>query len=256
MQEFSNNEKLKNELLKLISTNHMVHAMLFIGSSQDARHEFGMWLSEKLLCKTDEEKIAFSHGNCADFILLKKPEDREIILKEQILSLIENLSYKPFGDKYVILIEDANLMRPEAQNKLLKTLEEPTSPAIFILLSENIESILPTVRSRCSCYYLEEDKVEYPDETKKLCDSFCRLIVSGSYYFEKKNLLLDMLKEKDDLKENALLFLDCLEESLEEYILKGEVRACEGVKHVEAARKYIKQGQSAAYSLKQMCLRV
>jgi len=256
MQEFQSNLKLKKELQRIISSGHMVHAMLFVGGTKESRDEFGMWLAEELLCQSEEDHLKFTHGNSTDFILVEKPEDKESILKDQVLELIDNLSFKPFGEKYVVLVKDAHLMRPEAQNKLLKTLEEPNSPAVFILLSENLESMLSTVNSRCATYFLEECSKEYSEDIKNMCESFCKLIIKGSYYFEKKAILSDMLKQKDDLKKSALDFLDCLEENLEAYILKGEINACQSVKHVEAARKYIKQGQSVAYSLKQMCLRV
>ena len=57
---------------------------------------------------------------------------------------------KPYSSKYKIyIIPEADLMSAQAQNALLKTIEEPPEYAVIMLLTENAEALLPTIRSRC-----------------------------------------------------------------------------------------------------------
>jgi DNA polymerase-3 subunit delta' len=67
-----------------------------------------------------------------------------------IRSLVDALSMQPFeGGSHTVVIENADKMTPQAQNALLKTLEEPPSRVLFILVAENAQALLPTVVSRC-----------------------------------------------------------------------------------------------------------
>ncbi len=70
---------------------------------------------------------------------------------EQVRGLITELALRTYtaGATRVAIIEDAHLLTPEAQNALLKLLEEPPPATLIILVADNIESLLPTVRSRC-----------------------------------------------------------------------------------------------------------
>jgi DNA polymerase-3 subunit delta' len=70
---------------------------------------------------------------------------------EQVREAIASATYRPFeGKRRVFLIDDAESLVAPAQNALLKTLEEPRPGSIFILISSVADSLLPTVRSRCS----------------------------------------------------------------------------------------------------------
>jgi DNA polymerase-3 subunit delta' len=79
-----------------------------------------------------------------------KPGDTGSIKIEPIRDVIEQVVYRPFeGRRRVVIIDEADALVVPAQNALLKTLEEPPSSAVFILVSARTDSILPTVRSRC-----------------------------------------------------------------------------------------------------------
>jgi DNA polymerase III delta prime subunit len=69
---------------------------------------------------------------------------------DQIKQLQKTLYLKPMnGTKKAIIISDAHLLTTEAQNALLKVLEEPPEHTLFLLLAENKETLLPTILSRC-----------------------------------------------------------------------------------------------------------
>jgi hypothetical protein len=87
-------------------------------------------------------------GNHADLIRVM-PENGSIRVSA-IKELIEKLRMKPFSsDRLFAVIEDSDLMNAQAQNKLLKTLEEPAGNNVIMLLAANTEALRATIRSRC-----------------------------------------------------------------------------------------------------------
>lgn len=256
LQELSRNKKIGTQIMQMLDSERTVHAFLFCGGSKASREEIGLWLAKKVLCKDEASERIFDHGNCLDLILVTKPEDRESILKEQILELNEKLSFKPFGERYAVIIKDADLMNQIAQNKLLKGLEEPISPAVFILLAEREDSLLNTIRSRCSCFSLEEETAPVSEAAEEASEKFVLLIKEGGSYYKKRNVISYILANKEDPRSAALEFLNALEGDLEKGFLSGNRKCAEAMEHTEIAIMYIKQLQSVPYTLKQLCLRV
>ena len=257
-QSLTANKKIAEQIEKMLDSGRMASAILLVGGNASTREELGMWICEKVLCKDELSTQKFLHQNHEDLITVEKPEDKETIIVSQIEELIERLSLKPFGDTYAVLIKDAHLAREAAQNKLLKTLEEPQSPCMMVLLSERLDAMLPTIQSRCITFVLEEVKVEAEDSVIAMADLFVRLIKSGAPYYKKKKVFEDILSDKDNARERALAFLDILEEKLEMELLNGasDDALTKAIKQAETSRRYLKQVHSVAYTLKQMCLRV
>ena len=253
------NNKISEQIKKMQDSGRMGHAFLFIGGSRESRSEIGRWLAGEIICRTELDRQKFEHGNHEDLIVVSKPEDRETMVVSVIGELTEKLRFKPFGSCYAVIIEDAHLMRQEAQNKLLKTLEEPASEAVIILLSERKDAILPTVQSRCNTYILEDAECDAGDAAKATAELFLQQVRKGAPYYRKKAVLADIIADKDNGREKALEFLDIFEEKLEKELLGGasdiEVLS-RALKQAETGRKYLKQVHSVAYTLKQMCLRV
>jgi DNA polymerase-3 subunit delta' len=80
-----------------------------------------------------------------------EPEDSAAVKIEQVRAAIDRAVFRPFeGRKRVAIIEPADAMLAGAQNALLKTLEEPPSASVFILVTARPDVLLPTVRSRCA----------------------------------------------------------------------------------------------------------
>ena len=270
--ELKRNSIIASQIAAAVKSGRVVHAYAFIGGSPEDRNSLALWLASYMLCKDPGDgpcgsciscqKIA--HGNHEDVIFVRKPEDRESIVRTQILELIDRLSFKPFGSRYVAVIEDAQLMNAASQNKLLKTLEEPVSDAVMILLADSSEGLLPTVLSRCSCFYLQDADAQYSAAAGSIADQFIGLVISDAPFYRKKAALAPILEDKDDARAKAAEFLDALEQKLEQKLTKEQgimdAAACSKlintVKQAETSRKYIKQLHSAAYTLKQFCLRV
>ena len=84
-------------------------------------------------------------------VIVIEPGDMGSIKIEQVRDVIDRADYRPFeGRRRVVIIDEADALMPAAQNALLKTLEEPPSASMFVLVSSIPDALLPTVRSRCS----------------------------------------------------------------------------------------------------------
>ena len=83
-------------------------------------------------------------------VIVIEPGDTGSIKIEQVRDVIDRAGYRPFeGRRRVVIVDEADALMPAAQNALLKTLEEPPSASIFILVSSIPDALLATVRSRC-----------------------------------------------------------------------------------------------------------
>jgi DNA polymerase-3 subunit delta' len=97
----------------------------------------------------------FESGNHPD-VFYVSPEGKSLGVDDIRDHVIKNMETKPYKYRYkVFIIDSAHTMTPQAQNALLKTIEEPAGYGVFLILSEGTGAFLPTVLSRCITYKLE-----------------------------------------------------------------------------------------------------
>ena len=83
-------------------------------------------------------------------VLFVSPGDSGAIKIDQVRDIVDRAQYRPFeGRRRVVIIDEADALVSQAQNALLKTLEEPTPSSVFILVTSRPDMLLPTVLSRC-----------------------------------------------------------------------------------------------------------
>jgi DNA polymerase-3 subunit delta' len=83
-------------------------------------------------------------------VLVIEPGDSGAIKLDQVREAIDRSAYRPFeGRRRLVIVDQADALNPEAQNALLKTLEEPPPASVFVLITNRPDVLLPTVRSRC-----------------------------------------------------------------------------------------------------------
>jgi DNA polymerase III subunit delta' len=155
--EFCGNERIVNYFRKAIERNQLGHAYLFSGPAGVGKATLARILCKTLLCRNSGPDgpceicpscHKFESGNHPDYHPFA-PEGLYFKI-DQVRSIIHLVSLKPVESKWkTFLLEGADYMRDEGANALLKVLEEPPGQTIYFLISEMVESLLPTIRSRC-----------------------------------------------------------------------------------------------------------
>ena len=130
----------KKYLTNSIKSNMVSHAYMFEGPNGIGKNTMARELAAILL----EMENLF---NNPDYIEIK-PDGNSIKIA-QIRKLQSDILVKPYKSYKIYVIDEAQKMTVEAQNALLKTLEEPPKYAIIILITDNKESLLDTIKSRC-----------------------------------------------------------------------------------------------------------
>jgi len=274
------NRSIITQLRKVILNDSISHAYLFIGDSK-TRLQLGMEFAKAILCmQTNDDSCdncticrKVAHGNHEDLILIEKDENSvKVAAIERLMSF---LTYKSIGPRAVVIVDDAHTMTVQAQNKLLKTLEEPLGNAVIILLSERKDALVETVVSRCSTYYLRESEYRESLEISKIAEEYLRLCSIKAPFYKT----IEMLDTITSDRELCIEFLDVLEEKLRNALLIKSfvdgltsidigpsfieiVQSLElwwigsAIIITEDCRKTLKQGYNMSYMLKQMCLRM
>ena len=137
-------------------------SLIFSGADGVGKRLTALALAQTLNCSTPVEWDTGldACGACASCrriargvhadVLIVEPGESGSIKVDQVRDAIERAAYRPFeGRRRVVIIDDADALMPEAQNALLKTLEEPPPASVFVLVTSRPDVLLPTVRSRC-----------------------------------------------------------------------------------------------------------
>ena len=149
------NRQVKENLRRSLSNNRISHFYLISGPAGSGKHTLARLLAAAILCRNGE-KPCLSCAACRkvmsgvhpDYITVEDPEHKAVSVKI-VREAREDIFIRPNEAEYKIYLFPQEL-GIEGQNALLKILEEPPSYGVFILLSENPEQLLPTVRSRCT----------------------------------------------------------------------------------------------------------
>ena len=164
------NEKNKKILEKSLELSKSSHSYIFWGTEGIGKKAIAKEFAKKILCIGNKQNdcsckscIEFSSSNNPDFLLIESDDGK--IKIEQIREMQRKIAEKPIiSDKKVYIINDADKMTTEAQNCLLKTLEEPPEYITIILICSNENNLLSTIKSRCTRMYFEPIEI---NEVKK-----------------------------------------------------------------------------------------
>lgn len=171
-------------------------------------------------CRSCKQAI---NGNHPDIIYVTHEKPNVISVDNIRQQVNGDIDIKPYsGDYKIYIIDEAEKMNVQAQNALLKTLEEPPSYAVILLLATRAEAMLQTILSRCVVlntkpvpddlikHYLMQ-KVEIPDYRASICASFARgnvgraiELASNEVFDHMKSSVLGLLKHITELETNQI----------------------------------------------------
>ncbi len=272
--ERRDNQKLIKRISTSILSGSLSHAYIIEADRRTDKLEFAMDFLKATSCELRPgigcEECAscrrLMHGNCEDLHIVSATGNS---LKDKDISeLQDKLRSKPLGRRNMAIIADADTMTVRAQNRLLKTLEEPSGNALIVLLSENRENLLQTIRSRCVAYSLNSyeeqasgQKAGAEAETgKQAAEEVVDALLANEKFFFLKQILSKRIKNSSDAKlmldemeviyRNCLLGKDARGRSLKQDLIFYFVDL------IEEARRDIIANVNYSYALKELILKI
>ena len=175
LTSLAGNHALKELLLPRLQRGTLGHAFIVAGAEGSGTHTLAGILSRAMVCTGTSTKPCGSCQACRkalagihpDIITVAPLEEGKAVTVDQVRQMRADAYIRPNeASRKVYLLEQADRMRGEAQNAMLKLLEEGPSYAAFLLLAENQGALLATVRSRCETLALtaEEPTLSGPEE--------------------------------------------------------------------------------------------
>ena len=213
-------DAIKGHLMAAIEQDKISHAYIICGERYSGKEFIANIFAAALLCENEDDKPcgechnyrqAFSKNN-PDIIRVTH-EKPNIISVDDIREQVNNtILVKPYGGhRKVYIINEAEKMNPQAQNALLKTMEEPPAYAVIILLTSNLEELLPTILSRGVILSMRPvrdkevkkflmENVQIPDYKADICVAFARGNIG-------KAKLLAQNEDFDKIRDDAIQLL-------------------------------------------------
>lgn len=203
-----------------IELGKVSHAYILNGEKGVGKKTLAFVVAKSLQCETGEPDpcgkckscLQAESGNQPDIIWINHEKPNVITVDEIREQIVNDVSLKPYSSRYKIyIIPDAQLMNPAAQNALLKTLEEPPEYAIIILLTSNVDKVLPTIISRCLVLNFKPvenlDVIEYLMnhlQVESAKAKFCADFAQGNL---GKAVRLAISPDYNELKEDSIRLL-------------------------------------------------
>lgn len=174
------NHMLKETLAGMINSQRLSHSLLLQGEAGTGKRTLAGLIAQAVLCQGTGERPC---GICSACYKVQKGIHPDVItvgaeaLRPQSfhIGVVRELRSQAFvapneGCKKIYILQNAQNMTVQAQNALLKILEEPPEHAMFILICENRSSLLETILSRCTVFTLhapdEEECARYLQQRK------------------------------------------------------------------------------------------
>ena len=214
-KDFNISAKTLNYLTNISKNNTFSHAYMFTGENSDECLQLVKELVKAAYCLAEgQEKPCeiclpcqrIAHENHEDVIYLKT--EGNVIKISQVEELLKSLKNKPSSaDRIAAIIPEADKMNPQSQNKLLKTLEEPSSGYMIILITDRPDKLLETVRSRCVPIHIEKNKDENNNEMIKHAAVLIDKLLNNDAYFDITKYVEGVVSDREECK----ALLDALE---------------------------------------------
>ena len=210
-----------------VQQNKVSHAYILNGQRGSGKKMLAKLFAMTLQCESNKSDpcgecrscIQANNGNQPDIITVKHEKPASISVDDIRTQVNGDIMIKPYSSPYkVYIIPDADLLTVQAQNALLKTIEEPPEYAVIFLLTENADSLLPTIRSRCVMLKLRNikdklvkkylmEQLQVPDYQAELCAAFAQgnigramLLAKSEHFNEIKEEAIQLLKYINEME--------------------------------------------------------
>ncbi len=219
-------EQLKEHLQNAIAMNKVSHAYIINGERSSGKEFIAKVFAAALQCEKGETEpcgechscIQAKSGNQPDIIFVAHDKPNTIGVEDIRTQINNDIGIKPYSSpRKVYIMNEGEKMTVQAQNALLKTLEEPPEYAVILILTANVDSLLPTILSRCVVLHMKPvpdhkvkkylmEELEIPDYKANICVAFARgnigkaKMLASSEEFEKvKEEAVTLVKYINDM---------------------------------------------------------
>lgn len=223
-------ESMKEYFQNAYRENKVSHAYIIHGERSAGKEFIAHIFASLLQCENPAAKdgtvescgvchscLQTESNNHPDIIRITHEKPNTVGVEDIRTQINSTVAVKPYsGPRKIYIMNEAEKMTPQAQNALLKTLEEPPSYTVILLLTTNVQALLPTILSRCVVlnmkpvpdemvrnYLMREMKI--PDYKAEICVAFARGNIGKA-----KNLASS--EEFDNIKEEAITLLKYIDD--------------------------------------------
>ncbi|MFV0465820.1 MAG: DNA polymerase III subunit delta' [Lachnospiraceae bacterium] len=224
--EIIGHEQIKEYFLNAILMNKISHAYILNGPNQSGKMMLAEAFAMTLLCEEEGTQACGQCHSCLqmqsrnhpDVIYIRHDKPNTISVSDIREQINDDIIIKPYSSRHKIyIVDEAEKMNVQAQNALLKTLEEPPSYAVILLLTTNADSFLPTILSRAVSlnlkaasnkaikeFLMREKKI--PDYQADICVAFAQgnvgkaiQLASSENFIEMKDSAIQLMKRLNDI---------------------------------------------------------
>lgn len=247
-EEILGNEMVKDHFKKAIANHKISHAYILTGEAGMGRKSIANAFAMTLLCeKGGSEPCMNCHackqvmsGNHPDLIYVTHEKPGSIGVDDVREQINDTIMIRPYSSYYKIyIVDEAEKMTVQAQNALLKTIEEPPAYAVIILITTNQEAFLPTILSRCVQMKLKPLKdftiknyltqnLHIAEKDADICAAFARGNLGKAIHLALSDEFRELFQKVMVLVKNVgtmdiSMLLDCIREMREQNFDIGEV---------------------------------
>ncbi len=244
--EIIGHEQIIAHLKNAIAMDKVSHAYIFNGEKEAGKMMLAEAFAMALQCEAGNNEGCMECRSCKqamsrnqpDIIYVSHEKPNTISVDDIRTQLNNDIVIKPYSSRYKIyIVDEAEKMNPQAQNALLKTIEEPPVYGVILLLTTNADRFLPTIRSRCIQLNLKAVKSEtirsylmsryqIPDYQADVCTAFAQgnvgkaiQLASSEDFNELKAAVIQLMKRLEDID---LYEMTAAVKQIETYKLKVE----------------------------------
>ena len=214
-----------------IKIGKISHAYIINGEKGTGKMQLAVDFAKALQCEEFNGKACGHCKSCKQTDSKNQPDIKYVTYEKSGIGVDEireqindDIDIKPYSSRYKIyIVDESEKMTVQAQNALLKTIEEPPAYAVILLLTENADILLPTINSRCVMLKLRNirdtlirkylmEKMEVPDYKADMCTAFAQgnlgraiMLANSEHFNEIREEAVQLLKYIHEMELSEIL---------------------------------------------------